>query len=181
MTQEKGWACARNQKARSYKRIRYKVIFCWYASKEPRSRCLCGLQGPGSGRVYLVQSNGRRRVAIYCRVSTSDQDNDRQERDLLEYAERADFEVVEVFKETLSGIWRTKGKQPVERKRVMELAQRRGIDAVLVTEMTRWGRSTQDLMDTLGQLASWDVSLIAQTGLTFDLRPCRRRRVSREA
>ena len=51
----------------------------------------------------------------------------------------------------------------------MELAQRREIDAVLVTEMTRWGRSTQDLMDTLGQLASWDASLIAQTGLTFDL------------
>ena len=35
--------------------------------------------------------------------------------------------------------------------------------------MTRWGRSTQDLMDTLGDLASWDVSLVAQTGLTFDL------------
>jgi DNA invertase Pin-like site-specific DNA recombinase len=114
-------------------------------------------------------TNGRRRVAIYCRVSTSDQDNDRQERDLLEYAERADFEVVEIFKETLSGIRQAKGKQPVERKRVMELAQRRGIDVVLVTEMTRWGRSTQDLMDTLSQLASWDVSLIAQTGLTFDL------------
>ena len=77
--------------------------------------------------------------------------------------------MVEVFKETLPGIRRSKGKQPVERKRAMELAQRRGIDAVLVTEMTRWGRSTQDLMDTLGELASWDVSLIAQTGLTFDL------------
>jgi putative DNA-invertase from lambdoid prophage Rac len=114
-------------------------------------------------------TNGRRRVAIYCRVSTSDQDNERQERDLLEYADRADFEVVEVFKETLSGIRKSKGKQPVERRRVMELAQRRGIDAVLVTEMTRWGRSTQDLMDTLGDLASWDVSLVAQTGLTFDL------------
>ncbi|WP_047866604.1 recombinase family protein [Rubrobacter aplysinae] len=108
-------------------------------------------------------------MAIYCRVSTSDQDNDRQERDLLEYAERADFEVVEVFKETLSGIRKAKGKQPIERSRVMELAQARKIDAVLVTEMTRWGRSTQDLMDTLGQLASWDVSLVAQTGLTFDL------------
>lgn len=119
----------------------------------------------------MVQRNGRRRrVAIYCRVSTSDQDNDRQERDLLDYAERSDFEVVEVFKETLSGIRKAKGKQPVERKRAMELAQRRGIDAVLVTEMTRWGRSTQDLMNTLGELASWDVSLIAQTGLTtFDL------------
>ncbi|MDQ3316488.1 MAG: recombinase family protein [Actinomycetota bacterium] len=108
-------------------------------------------------------------MALYCRVSTSDQDNDRQERDLKEYAERAGFEVVAVFRETLSGIRKAKGKQPVERKRAMALAQARGIDAVLVTELTRWGRSTQDLMDTLGQLASWDVSLIAQTGLTFDL------------
>ena len=111
----------------------------------------------------------RRRVAIYCRVSTSDQDCDRQERDLIDYAERAGFEAVEVFKETLSGMRKAKGKQPIERKKVMELAQAREIDAVLVTELTRWGRSTQDLMDTLGQLASWDVSLIAQTGLQFDL------------
>jgi putative DNA-invertase from lambdoid prophage Rac len=122
----------------------------------------------------LVQANGAdgrrsRRVAIYCRVSTSDQDNDRQERDLRAYAERAGYEVVAVFRETLSGIRKAKGKQPIERKRVMDLAQAREIDAVLVTELTRWGRSTQDLMDTLGQLASWDVSLIAQTGLTFDL------------
>lgn len=51
----------------------------------------------------------------------------------------------------------------------MDRAQRREIDAVLVTELTRWGRSTQDLMGTLGELASWDASLIAQTGLTFDL------------
>lgn len=121
----------------------------------------------------MVQQNGatdgQRRVAIYCRVSTSDQDCDRQERDLKEYAQRAGFEVVEVFKETLSGIRKAKGKQPVERWKVMGLAQRREIDAVLVTEMTRWGRSTQDLMDTLGELASWNASLIAQTGLTFDL------------
>jgi putative DNA-invertase from lambdoid prophage Rac len=119
---------------------------------------------------YLVQENGhRRRVAIYCRVSTSDQDNERQKRDLTAYAQRAGFEVVGVFKETLSGIRKAKGKQPLEREKVLALAQAREIDAVLVTELTRWGRSTQDLMDTLGQLASWDVSLIAQTGLTFDL------------
>ena len=116
-----------------------------------------------------TEQRRRRRVAIYCRVSTSDQDCDRQERDLIDYAKRAGLEVVEVFKETLSGIRKAKGKQPIERKKVMELAQAREIDAVLVTELTRWGRSTQDLMDTLGQLASWDVSLIAQTGLQFDL------------
>jgi putative DNA-invertase from lambdoid prophage Rac len=121
----------------------------------------------------LVHENGgsgtRRRVAIYCRVSTSDQDVARQERDLLEHAARAGYEVVGVYKETLSGIRKARGKQPVERARVMALAQRRVFDVVLVTELTRWGRSTQDLMNTLGELASWDVSLIAQTGLTFDL------------
>ncbi len=117
----------------------------------------------------MVQENGRRRVAIYCRVSTSDQDVARQERDLLAYAERAGYEVVGVYKETLSGIRKSRGKQPVERARVMALAQRREIDAVLVTELTRWGRSTQDLMNTLGELASWHCSLIAQSGLTFDL------------
>lgn len=49
----------------------------------------------------MVQRNGandgRQRVAIYCRVSTADQDNVRQERDLKEYAERAGYEAVEVF------------------------------------------------------------------------------------
>ena len=117
----------------------------------------------------MGHENGRRRVAIYCRVSTSDQDVARQERDLLAYAERAGYEVIAIHKETLSGIRKSRGKQPVERARVMALAQRREIDAVLLTELTRWGRSTQDLMNTLGELASWDVSLIAQTGLTFDL------------
>lgn len=117
----------------------------------------------------MVHENGRRRVAIYCRVSTSEQDCDRQERDLLAHAGRAGYEVVAVHKETLSGIRKSRGKQPVERARVMALAQHREIDAVLVTELTRWGRSTQDLMSTLGKLASWDASLIAQTGLTFDL------------
>ncbi len=77
--------------------------------------------------------------------------------------------MVAIHKETLSGIRKARGKQPIERARVMALAQRREIDAVLVTELTRWGRSTQDLMATLGELSSWDASLIAQTGLTFDL------------
>jgi DNA invertase Pin-like site-specific DNA recombinase len=123
-----------------------------------------------SGGVYLVQENGhRRRVAIYCRVSTSEQDNERRERDLLAYAQRAGFEVMGVFKETLSGIRKARGKQPLEREKVLALAQAREIDAVLVTELTRWGRSTQDLMGTLHELTSWDVSLIAQTGLQFDL------------
>jgi len=104
-------------------------------------------------------------VAIYCRVSTADQSCERQERDLLDYARRAEFEVVGVWKETASG---DKKARP-ERKAVMTLAQDRRIDGVLVTELTRWGRSTLDLVKTLHDFQAWNVSLIAQTGLQFDL------------
>ena len=52
----------------------------------------------------------------------------------------------------------------------MNLARDRQIEAVLVTELTRWGRSTTDLLHTLQELESCGVSVIAQTGLQFDLR-----------
>jgi DNA invertase Pin-like site-specific DNA recombinase len=51
----------------------------------------------------------------------------------------------------------------------MDLGQDRRVDAILVTELTRWGRSTMDLVQTLHDLQAWSVSLIAQTGLQFDL------------
>jgi Resolvase, N terminal domain len=51
----------------------------------------------------------------------------------------------------------------------MALAQAREIDAILVTELSRWGRSTPDLVQTLDDLHSWKVSVLAQTDLSFDL------------
>jgi DNA invertase Pin-like site-specific DNA recombinase len=104
-------------------------------------------------------------VAIYCRVSTEDQSCERQERDLRAFAKRAGHEIVAVFRETASGAKNDRA----ERKKVMELAQARKIEAILVTELSRWGRSTQDLMQTLDGLHSWKVSVLAQTGLSFDL------------
>ncbi len=105
------------------------------------------------------------RAALYCRVSTADQSCARQERDLAAFAARAGYEVVGVFKETGSGAKLDR----IERRNVMALAQRREIDAVLVTELSRWGRSTLDLLHTLKQLETWRVSVIAMNGLAFDL------------
>lgn len=113
-------------------------------------------------RVQLVQQ----KVAIYCRVSTTDQSCERQERDLRSYARKAGWKIVGVFKETVSGV---KGNRK-ERQAIMALAQARKIDVILVTELTRWGRSTIDLIHTLQELQSWSVSLIAQSGMQFDLR-----------
>ncbi|MGH2506463.1 MAG: recombinase family protein [Ktedonobacteraceae bacterium] len=105
------------------------------------------------------------KVAIYCRVSTSDQSCERQESDLRVFAERAGWQIVGVWKETASG---TKDGRK-QRQDIVALAQARKLDIILVTELTRWGRSTIDLIHTLQQLQSWGVSLIAQSGLQFDL------------
>ncbi|MGA8759637.1 MAG: recombinase family protein [Stellaceae bacterium] len=105
------------------------------------------------------------RAALYCRVSTADQSCARQERDLAAFAARAGYEVIGVFKEIGSGAKLDRA----ERKKVMALAQRRELDAVLVTELSRWGRSTLDLLHTLKELETWRVSVIAMNGLAFDL------------
>jgi putative DNA-invertase from lambdoid prophage Rac len=104
-------------------------------------------------------------VAIYCRVSTDDQCCERQERDLKVFARRSGHKIVAVFKETASG---ADNDRP-ERKKVMALARAREIEAILVTELSRWGRSTQDLVQTLDDLHGWKVSVLAQNGLSFDL------------
>jgi putative DNA-invertase from lambdoid prophage Rac len=105
------------------------------------------------------------RVAIYCRVSTADQSCARQARDLRAFAKRANYDVIGVFKETGSGAKLDR----TERKKIMALAQRREIDAVVVTELSRWGRSTIDLLNTLRDLENWKVSVVAISGMTFDL------------
>lgn len=106
-----------------------------------------------------------RRAALYCRVSTTDQSCERQERDLVAFAQRAGYEVVGTYKETASGVKLDRAK----RKHVLALAQRHEIDAVLVTELSRWGRSTTDLLATLKELEARRVSLVALNGMTFDL------------
>ena len=105
------------------------------------------------------------RVALYCRVATSDQSCARQERDFTAFAARSGYEVVGTFKETGSGMKLDRA----ERRKVMALAQARYIDAVLVTELSRWGRSTTDLLATLKELEARRVSVIALNGMAFDL------------
>jgi putative DNA-invertase from lambdoid prophage Rac len=105
-------------------------------------------------------------AAIYCRVSTADQTCARQERDLKAFAKKAGYKIVGVYRETASGA----KDDRAARKNVLALAQAREIDIILVTELTRWGRSTLDLFHTLQDLQTWDVSLVAQTGVQFDLR-----------
>jgi DNA invertase Pin-like site-specific DNA recombinase len=105
------------------------------------------------------------RAVIYSRVSTADQSCERQEHELLKFAQRGAYQLAGAFRETASGAKNNRS----ERKKVLGLAQSRKIDVILVSELSRWGRSTADLINTLSQLESWNVSLVALNGMTFDL------------
>jgi len=105
------------------------------------------------------------RAALYARVSTADQSCARQIADLTGFAARAGYHVVATVRETASGARADRAG----RRRVLALAQAHEIDAILVTELSRWGRSTLDLLATLRQLEGWKVSLIAVSGMTFDV------------
>ena len=105
-------------------------------------------------------------AALCCRVSTTDQTCARQESDLRLFAKKAGYQVVGVWKETAPGA----KEDRAQRQEILALAQARKIDVILVTELTRWGRSMLDLFHTLQDLQAYGVSLVAQTGLQFDLR-----------
>ncbi len=95
------------------------------------------------------------RVAIYARVSTDEQSCDRQVPDLQQYAQRSGLNVVASVGETAS----VAANSRKERQKVIDLARRREIDLVLVSELSRWGRRTQDLVQTIQDLTVWGVAL----------------------
>lgn len=105
------------------------------------------------------------RVAIYARVSTDDQNCERQIGELTAYCDRAGWEVAGVYREVASG---AKNDRPV-RKEVITLARRREVQAVVVSELSRWGRSTNDLLATLQELSVHDTRLVSLNGVSFDL------------
>ncbi len=97
------------------------------------------------------------RVAIYTRVSTKDQSVDRQLKDLRAHAEARGWEIVIEVEEKISG---AAEKKP-EREKILNMARKRKIDAILVLSLDRWSRSTKDLVNTVDELRSLGVAFVA--------------------
>jgi site-specific DNA recombinase len=91
------------------------------------------------------------KVIIYGRVSTHSQDVDRQIEELVKYAKSKQYEVVEVFTETISGV-----KNRKERKEISRLIEyvndHDEVKGVLVWELSRIGRNTLDVLDIINSL-----------------------------
>lgn len=92
-----------------------------------------------------------KRVALYLRVSTAEQTTDNQRRELEAVAERAGWEVVQVFED--KGISGTKGRdQRPAYDAMLKAVTRREVDMVVAWSVDRLGRSMQELTAFLGEL-----------------------------
>jgi len=98
-------------------------------------------------------------IAIYARVSTSNQSTDGQVAECRAYAERCGYTVSEIYTETISG---TTGKdERPELSRLLQDAFLKKYDAVVVYSIDRVGRSLKNCLEILETLKTHKVHFIS--------------------
>lgn len=98
-------------------------------------------------------------AVIYARVSSigDRQSTDRQIEDLTKYAERKGLEVIRIFKEHVSG-----AKSNQERgvlSKCLEFCRTERPDTLMVTELSRLGRSTVEVLKAIEDLTAAGVNV----------------------
>jgi DNA invertase Pin-like site-specific DNA recombinase len=100
----------------------------------------------------------RQRVAIYLRVSTTEQTTANQERELRDVASRMGCEVVKVYRD--HGVSGAKGRdERPQFDRLCRDATKREFDAIMAWSVDRLGRSLQDLVKFLTEIHALKIDL----------------------
>jgi putative DNA-invertase from lambdoid prophage Rac len=100
------------------------------------------------------------KIAIYARVSTTDQNCELQLTDLRTYASARGWEIAGEYVDT--GWSGAKASRP-QLDRLMQDARLRTIDCILVWKLDRWGRSVSNLVSSLEELRTLGVRWISVT------------------
>ncbi len=100
------------------------------------------------------------RIAIFVRVSTKQQDTVRQVDDLKKLCSKQGWEVASIITEKLSGT--TKNSQRPGLKKLMDLADTGAIQKVVLSEVSRLGRNTREVLEIIEELSSRKISLYIQ-------------------
>src|SRR5882762_7451455 len=97
------------------------------------------------------------KVAIYVRVSTTEQNVSLQRNELREYCQRRSLEIAEEYEDRASG---AKDNRPAL-MRMLTDARLRRFDAIAVWKIDRFGRSLRHLVNTLADLEALGVAFIS--------------------
>lgn len=97
------------------------------------------------------------KVVIYSRVSTNNQDFQRQTTELKEFSAKNNWEVLKVFEEKISGA-KTNEERP-QLMKMIDFIKENNIDKVLCWELSRLGRNTLEVLKTINLLNEKCISL----------------------
>jgi DNA invertase Pin-like site-specific DNA recombinase len=100
------------------------------------------------------------KAAIYCRVSTSEQDVTVQEKICREYAERNQIEIYRVY--TDAGVSGFKDSRPAFNDLLQDMRLMR-FNCIMVTKLDRIGRSLQHILSLFEEFSKLGVHFIACT------------------
>lgn len=100
------------------------------------------------------------KVVLFARVSTNIQDYDRQINELTALAERNGWEISASFAEKVSGAKRN--AERIELLKMVEYVEANNIDKVVVTELSRLGRDTLQVLEVIELFNSKGISLYIQ-------------------
>jgi len=96
------------------------------------------------------------KAIIYCRVSTSLQDNERQLIQLRNKCKERNFEIVSEYTETMSGMFEIRD----ELTKMLKEIKAGGIDYVVISELSRLGR-TEETIKTIKQIHDCKTNFIS--------------------
>ena len=116
---------------------------------------------PSSGPTeteIAAKSSSAKRVAIYTRISTSDQHHETQLLDLRLMASQRGYEIVREYVDTISG---AKSKRP-GLDQLLADARRHRFDVVLVAAFDRVARSVRHFVEVLDELNHLGIEFVSQ-------------------
>ena len=99
----------------------------------------------------------KKKVALYLHVSTKTQHTSNQLTELREVCDRFDYEIVDIYDETVSGTKNNEDRS--EFSRLIKDVKRKRFDMVLVWSLDRLGRQTSELLKFLTIIEDYDVGL----------------------
>jgi len=98
-------------------------------------------------------------VCLYLRVSSNGQTTDNQEIELLELCKRRNFNIVDIYRETVSGL--KKNEDRIELSRMLGDMKQRKWTKIVIFDLTRLGRSVSEVVKTLTMLDDFNISLFS--------------------
>ena len=110
-------------------------------------------------------------AVIYARVSSNNdrQDTSRQIKDLENYAKLQNIEIVNIYEEHISGAKKIEERQILGE--CLEYCKRESVNFLLLSELSRLGRSTLQVLRSLEMLHESKVSVYIQNLGLYTLQP----------